>query len=108
MVLRMVEPNKWYFAVDRSKCGDPIPFLEAPSPEEKSEVKTTDDSGPQVPALRHTDTYAPALMSRRQLRQERPSYGYLRSRPKSQSLAQWGVLKVPLLPRGFFTGYGPS
>jgi DNA-directed RNA polymerase subunit RPC12/RpoP len=66
MVLRMVEPNKWYFAVDCSKCGDPIPFLEAPSPEEKSEVKQRTIADLKCPHCGHADTYAPALMSRRQ------------------------------------------
>jgi hypothetical protein len=34
-----VEPNKWYFTVDCSKCGETIPFAEAPSPEEEPEPR---------------------------------------------------------------------
>ena len=32
-----VEPNKWYLAVDCSKCGEAIPFAEARSAEEEPE-----------------------------------------------------------------------
>jgi formylmethanofuran dehydrogenase subunit E len=38
VMANQVEPNKWYFAVDCSKCGEAIPSAEAPSPEEESEA----------------------------------------------------------------------
>jgi len=37
LMANQVEPNKWYFTVDCSKCGKAIPFAEAPSPEEEPE-----------------------------------------------------------------------
>src|ERR1700674_1618213 len=33
--MKMTEPGKWYFVVDCAGCGEAIPFLEAPSPEDK-------------------------------------------------------------------------
>jgi ribosomal protein S27E len=59
------EPGKWYFAVDCAKCGEAIPFEEAPPPE--------DDPSPKHRGIRvrcpdcHEEyTYAPALISRRE------------------------------------------
>ena len=34
-MVKQVEPGKWYFVVDCAFCSEPIPFAEAPSPEEK-------------------------------------------------------------------------
>jgi len=59
-----VEPNKWYFTVDCSKCGETIPFAEAPSPEEKPEPRFQTIKL-QCPDCGTEDIYAPALMSRR-------------------------------------------
>jgi len=64
--MKMVEAGKWYFAVDCAKCGEPIPFAEAPSPEEKPDplrYRTIADL--QCLHCGHVGTYAPALMSRR-------------------------------------------
>jgi DNA-directed RNA polymerase subunit RPC12/RpoP len=64
---RTVEPEKWYLAVDCVKCGEAIPFAEAPPPEEKPDplqYRTISDL--KCPRCGHRDTYAPALMSRRQ------------------------------------------
>jgi RNase P subunit RPR2 len=36
---RMAESGRWYFVVDCENCGEPIPFAEAPSPD--------DDPSPQ-------------------------------------------------------------
>jgi hypothetical protein len=64
---KFTEPGKWYLCVNCSKCGETIAFGEVPSPE--------DDPGPllyqtiselKCPLCGHSDTYAPALMSRRQ------------------------------------------
>jgi predicted RNA-binding Zn-ribbon protein involved in translation (DUF1610 family) len=60
-----VEPNKWYFTVDCSKCGKAIPFAEAPSPEEEPEPEFRTVKL-QCPHCGTDDTYAPALMARRQ------------------------------------------
>jgi hypothetical protein len=38
-----VQPGKWYLAVDCAKCGEAIPFSEAPSPEDAQEVKFRTD-----------------------------------------------------------------
>jgi ribosomal protein S27E len=60
-----VQPGKWYLAVDCAKCGEAIPFSEAPSPEDAQEVKFRTISDLRCPDCGHQDTYAPALMSRR-------------------------------------------
>src|SRR5712664_3348270 len=60
-----VEPNKWYFAVDCSKCGEAIPFAEAPSPGEEPEPQFRTIKL-QCPHCGTEDVYAPALMTRRQ------------------------------------------
>jgi hypothetical protein len=65
-----VEPNKWYFAVDWSKCGEAIPFAEAPSPEEEPEPQFRTIKL-QCPHCGTDDIYAPALMTRRQGRGDR-------------------------------------
>jgi predicted RNA-binding Zn-ribbon protein involved in translation (DUF1610 family) len=59
-----VEPNKWYFTVDCSKCGETIPFAEAPSPEEEPEPRFQTIKL-ECPDCGTEDIYAPALMSRR-------------------------------------------
>jgi predicted RNA-binding Zn-ribbon protein involved in translation (DUF1610 family) len=66
-MVMMVEPEKWYFAVECAKCGEAIPFAEAPTPEEKPEplqYRTVSDL--KCPHCGHSATYAPAQMSRRQ------------------------------------------
>jgi hypothetical protein len=60
-----VQPGKWYFAVDCAKCGEPIPFGEAPSPEDAQEIKYRTIADLRCPACNHVDTYEPASMSRR-------------------------------------------
>ncbi len=66
MLSKQVEPNKWYFVVDCAKCQEPIPFLEAPSPEENPDIKQRTIADLKCPHCGHTDTYAPALMRRQQ------------------------------------------
>jgi DNA-directed RNA polymerase subunit RPC12/RpoP len=67
IVIRSVEPEKWYLAVDCAKCGKPIVFAGAPSPEEKPDpIKYRKISDLKCPHCDHVDSYAPALMSRRQ------------------------------------------
>jgi DNA-directed RNA polymerase subunit RPC12/RpoP len=64
---KLVEPDKWYFAVDCAKCGEAIPFLEAPSPEDKPDPLTARKiSNLRCPRCGHVGSYAPALMTRRQ------------------------------------------
>lgn len=65
VMTNQVEPNKWYFTVDCSKCGETIPFAEAPSPEEEPEPRFQTIKL-QCPDCGTEDIYAPALMSRRQ------------------------------------------
>ncbi len=65
VMANQVEPNKWYFTVDCSKCGEDIPFAEAPSPEEESEPQFRTVKL-QCPHCGAEDIYAPALMTRRQ------------------------------------------
>ena len=66
MPSKRVEPNQWYFVVDCANCTEPIPFLEAPSPEEEPELTHRTISDLQCPRCEHVDTYAPALMYRAQ------------------------------------------
>jgi hypothetical protein len=62
---KMVEPGKWYLVVDCAACGEPIPFAEVLSPEEKPDpLQYRTISGLACPQCGHVDTYAPALMSR--------------------------------------------
>jgi hypothetical protein len=63
---KQVQPNQWYFVVDCAKCRESIPFLEAPSLEEKPEIKQRTIADLKCPNCGHTDTYAPALMYRAQ------------------------------------------
>jgi len=61
-----VEPGKWYFVVECSRCFEPIPFAEAPSPEDEpnpSQARVTDL---KCLACGHVDSYGPTLMTRRQ------------------------------------------
>jgi hypothetical protein len=62
---KFVEPGKWYLVVNCAGCGEPIPFTEAPSPAEKPDIQYKTIAGLKCPHCGHTDTYAPALMSRR-------------------------------------------
>jgi hypothetical protein len=66
MSLKRVEPNKWYFVVDCAQCTEPIPFGEAPSPEEEPEITHRIMADLQCPRCEHVDTYAPGLMYRAQ------------------------------------------
>jgi endogenous inhibitor of DNA gyrase (YacG/DUF329 family) len=66
MPLTHLKPGKYYFTVACAKCGEPIPFAEAPSPEAEPEVKQPTISL-KCPQCEHTDTYAPPLMGREQV-----------------------------------------
>ena len=48
---KMVEPGKWYLVVDCAACGEPIPFAEVPSPEEKPGSHCNIERSPVLPAL---------------------------------------------------------
>jgi DNA-directed RNA polymerase subunit RPC12/RpoP len=63
---KLVEPEKWYFVVDCARCGEPIPFAKAPSPEEKPHPRQRPIVDLRCPQCGHISTYAPALMSVRQ------------------------------------------
>ncbi|MGY2990277.1 hypothetical protein ACVI1K_007624 [Bradyrhizobium sp. USDA 4508] len=63
---KQVQPNQWYFVVDCAKCDEPIPFLEAPSPDEP-EVKQRTVGDLKCPSCGHSYTYAPAPMYRAQV-----------------------------------------
>jgi hypothetical protein len=60
---KFVEPEKWYLVVDCAGCGEPIPLAEVPSPDDEPNLQGRTIADPQCG---HVDTYAPALMSRRQ------------------------------------------
>ena len=66
MPSKRVKPNQWYFVVDCAECDEPIPFLEATSPDEAPEVKQRTIADLKCPSCGHADTYAPALMYRAQ------------------------------------------
>jgi hypothetical protein len=62
---KVTEPGKWYFGVGCSGCGEPIPFAEAPSPDEKPDpIEYRTVGNLPCPHCGHVDNYAPALMSR--------------------------------------------
>ena len=62
---KVTEPGKWYLVVSCSGCGEPIPFAEAPSPDEKPDpIEYRTVGNLPCPHCSHVDTYAPALMSR--------------------------------------------
>jgi hypothetical protein len=63
---KFTEPGKWYFVVDCSVCGKPIPLAQAPSPDEKPEplhYRVVYDL--RCPHCDHVGTYGPRSMSRR-------------------------------------------
>jgi len=62
----IAEPGKWYIVVGCAGCGEPIPLAEVPSPDEKPELPYRTVTGVVCAQCGHTDTYAPALMSREQ------------------------------------------
>jgi hypothetical protein len=65
-VTKVVQPGKWYLAVDCAGCGEPIPFAETVSPEEKPDpIQYRTIANLTCPQCGHVGTYAPALMSRR-------------------------------------------
>jgi len=66
MPSKRVKRNEWYFVVDCAECDEPIPFLEAASPDKAPEVKQQTIADLKCPSCGHTDTYAPALMYRAQ------------------------------------------
>src|SRR5258708_7625662 len=83
---KFVEPEKWYFVVDCAKCGEAIPFAEAPSPEEKPDpLQSRKISNLRYPHCRHKADYAPALMSRRQGPEKRQSEPPAAPRPLSNT-----------------------
>jgi endogenous inhibitor of DNA gyrase (YacG/DUF329 family) len=61
-----LEPGKYYFTVLCSKCGDQIPVKEAPTPADEPTPTYTTISV-KCPTCEHTDSYAPALISREQV-----------------------------------------
>jgi hypothetical protein len=63
---KQVKPHQWYFVVECANCDEPIPFLEAPSPEDKPEVKQRTIADLKYPSCGHVGTYVPALMYRDQ------------------------------------------
>lgn len=66
MSTKQVKPHQWYFVVECANCDEPIPFLEAPSPEDKPEVKQRTIADLKYPSCGHVGTYVPALMYRDQ------------------------------------------
>jgi DNA-directed RNA polymerase subunit RPC12/RpoP len=61
---KATEPGKWYLVVNCAGCGEPIPFAETVSPEERPELQYQTITNLACPRCGHVDTYAPALMSR--------------------------------------------
>jgi hypothetical protein len=58
------EPGKWYLVVSCAGCGEPFPFDETVSSEEKPDFEYQTISDLACPLCGYVDTYAPALMSR--------------------------------------------
>ena len=67
---KTVEPEKWYLIVECSRCLEPIPFAEVPSPADEPNYTSPQISNLMCPECGHKDTYPPALMSRRQGREK--------------------------------------
>jgi hypothetical protein len=65
-MIRYVEPGKWYFVVECSRCLEAISFAEAPSPEDEPSPLQAQASDLKCLACGHVDTYAPPLVTRRQ------------------------------------------
>jgi hypothetical protein len=65
-MIRHVEPGKWYFVVDCSRCLEAIPFAEAPAPEAEPKPSQAQVSNLKRLACGHVDSYAPTLVTRRQ------------------------------------------
>ena len=63
---KYTEPDKWYVAVDCEKCGEGIPFMEAPSPDESLTFQHPTSADLKCPQCGHVAIYAGTLMSRRQ------------------------------------------
>jgi hypothetical protein len=63
---KFTEPGKWYFVVECSSCGNPVPMAEAPSPNEKPDpLRYRVVSDLRCPHCDNVGTYAPHYMSRR-------------------------------------------
>jgi predicted RNA-binding Zn-ribbon protein involved in translation (DUF1610 family) len=58
-----VEPGKWYFVANCTKCGEPIPFAEAPSPEDDPHP-TSGGITMRCPECGFESTYTGLLISR--------------------------------------------
>jgi hypothetical protein len=61
---KSTEPGKWYLVVNYAGCGEPIPFTETVSPEERPGLQYQTITDLTCPQCGHVDTYARALMSR--------------------------------------------
>jgi hypothetical protein len=84
--LKRLEPGKWYFAVDCAGCGEPIPFMEAPSPEEKPDpLQSKGVANLQCRRCGHTGSYAGLLISRRPGPEKKQSAPHDADRPKSNT-----------------------
>ena len=65
-VPQFTEPRKWYFVVDCSVCGKPVPLAEAPSPDEKPDpLEYRTIANLTCPHCGYVGTYVPRRMSRR-------------------------------------------
>jgi hypothetical protein len=82
---KFVQPEKWYFVVNCGKCGNPIPFAQAPSPEDDPTPKYRKVSELRCPFCQFVGEYAPALMSRRQGPEKRQSEPPAAPRPLSNT-----------------------
>lgn len=66
--VKAAQSGKWYIVVDCAGCSEPIPFAEADPPVEKSDpIRCGTIANLTCPHCGHVGTYAPALMSLRQL-----------------------------------------
>lgn len=63
-MVKVTEPETWYFVVDCAKCGKPIPFSEAPALDKQKALKVPTIQV-RCPHCHKEGTYAGPLMSRR-------------------------------------------
>jgi len=67
-MVKACQAGRWYLVVDCVGCGEPIPFAEADPPVEKSDpIRCGTIANLTCPHCGHVGTYAPTVMSLRQL-----------------------------------------
>jgi hypothetical protein len=64
-MIRSIEPGKWYFLVDCARCLEAIPFAEAASLGDESNMVRAQVTDLKCLACGQVDSYALGLMTRR-------------------------------------------